>query len=100
MLCVVDDAQWLDRESVNALAFVARRLLAERVGLVFATRDAMTELDEIAGLAVEGLQDADAAPLLGSVSHVTVDEQVRDRIVAETRGNPLRSSSGPRHDAR
>jgi DNA-binding CsgD family transcriptional regulator len=92
LVCVVDDAQWLDRASAQALAFAARRLLAESVALAFAVRggsgghDAWARLPE---LVVEGLGDADARALLASVLHGPLDEQVRDRIVAETRGNPL-----------
>ena len=89
MLCVVDDAQWLDRESAQALTFVARRLLADPVGLVFATRQPSADLAAFRELVVEGLRDADAQTLLSAVLHVPLDERVRDRIVAETRGNPL-----------
>jgi len=91
VVCVVDDAQWLDRPSLQVLAFVARRLVAESVALVFAVRDASAE-PELAGLqriGVHGLRDADARALLRVVVAGLVDEQVRDRIVAETRGNPL-----------
>lgn len=94
LVCVVDDAQWLDRVSAQTLAFVARRLLAERVALVFAVRtsaptpgdDPLVALPE---LVVRGLRDDDARALLDSVVHGRLDERVRDRIVAETRGNPL-----------
>ncbi len=91
LVCVVDDAQWLDRASAQALAFVARRLAAESVALVFAVRDSGEEQD-LAGLAelvVHGLADGDARALLESVVTGPLDERVRDRIVAETRGNPL-----------
>jgi DNA-binding CsgD family transcriptional regulator/tetratricopeptide (TPR) repeat protein len=90
LVCVVDDAHWLDRVSAQTLAFVARRLLAERVGLVFAVRESVDH--EFAGfeeLAVRGLHDDEARALLGSALTGPVDEQVRERIVAETRGNPL-----------
>src|ERR1700757_4397322 len=60
LLCVVDDAQWLDRVSAQALVFVARRLLAESVALVFVTREASEELDGLPKLAVDGLRDGDA----------------------------------------
>ncbi|OXM64700.1 helix-turn-helix transcriptional regulator [Amycolatopsis vastitatis] len=94
LVCVVDDAQWLDRVSAQTLAFVARRLLAERVTLVFAVRaktlgpgdDPLVGLRE---LVVGGLRDGDARTLLDSVLLGRVDERVRDRIVAEARGNPL-----------
>ncbi|GAA3049522.1 LuxR family transcriptional regulator [Pseudonocardia yunnanensis] len=90
LICVVDDAQWLDRASAQALAFAARRLVAESVGVVFAARDG--EVAELAGLAqlvVDGLPDAEARELLRSTLRGPLDERVRDRIVAETRGNPL-----------
>ena len=90
VLCVVDDAQWLDLMSARILAFVARRLEAESVVMVFAVRDG--EDHELAGLAeleIRGLDDADARALLDSVLPGPVDPRVRDRIVAETRGNPL-----------
>ncbi|MFI6579639.1 ATP-binding protein [Embleya sp. NPDC050493] len=94
LVCVIDDAQWLDRVSAQTLAFVARRLLAERVVLVFAVRtsspaagdDPLSALPE---LVVRGLRDDDARALLDSVVPGRLDEHVRDRIVAETRGNPL-----------
>lgn len=91
VVCMVDDAQWLDRPSLQVLAFVARRLVADSVALVFAVRDASTEpeLASLPGIMVEGLRDADARALLRVVVAGLVDEQVRDRIVAETRGNPL-----------
>ena len=89
MLCVVDDAQWLDRASAQALAFVARRLRAEAVALVFAEREPSPELAGLPELAVAGLADDDARALLESVVTGPLDERVRDRIVAETRGNPL-----------
>jgi DNA-binding CsgD family transcriptional regulator len=89
LLCVIDDAQWLDRESAQALAFVARRLLAEPVALVFATREPGEEFRGLPELPVGGLRDGDARELLSSVIRGPVDERVRDRLVAETRGNPL-----------
>jgi DNA-binding CsgD family transcriptional regulator len=96
MLCLVDDAQWLDRASAQALVFVGRRLLAESVALVFATRDPGDELESLPKLAVEGLRNGDARALLGSVLHVPLDERVRERLVAETRGNPLALLELPR----
>jgi DNA-binding CsgD family transcriptional regulator len=89
LLCVVDDAQWLDRTSVLTLVFVARRLLAEPVGIVFAAREPGDELRGLTGLEVRGLRNDDAHALLSSAVPSILDEQVRDRIVAETRGNPL-----------
>jgi DNA-binding CsgD family transcriptional regulator len=98
LLCVVDDAQWLDDVSAQVLAFVARRLQNESVALLFATR-AVTEPDALAGLpdlVVRGLGDRDARALLTSVMPGVLDERVRDRIVAETRGNPLALLELPR----
>ena len=96
LLCVVDDAQWLDRASAQALSFVARRLLADRVGLVFATRQPHADLAGLPELVVERLHDGDAQTLLSAVLHVPLDERVRDRIVAETHGNPLALVEWPR----
>ncbi len=91
LVCLIDDAQWLDHASAQALAFVARRLLAESVAMVFARREPGEDQDlpGLAELAVPGLSDADARALLESVVPGRLDEGVRDRIVAETRGNPL-----------
>ena len=89
LLCVVDDSQWLDRASAQALAFVARRLLADPVGLVFGTREVGVDLRGLPELAVEDLATGDARALLSSVLRVRLDDRVRDRIVAETHGNPL-----------
>ena len=88
-MCVIDDAQWLDQASALTLAFVARRLLAEPAGIVFAAREPSQELQHVAKLEVRGLADSEARGLLGSVVRFPLDEQVRDRIIAETRGNPL-----------
>src|SRR5580700_9720464 len=96
LLCVVDDAQWLDRASAQALAFVARRLLAEPAALVFAAREPGEELRGLPELAVTGLREGDARELLSSVIRGPLDERVRDRIVAETRGNPLALLELPR----
>jgi DNA-binding CsgD family transcriptional regulator len=89
LVCLVDDAQWLDRESAQALAFVARRLLAESVGLVFAVRTAPDELAGLPEIEVEGLDDRDARALLDSALPAPLDGRVREQIVAETGGNPL-----------
>jgi DNA-binding CsgD family transcriptional regulator len=98
LVCVVDDAQWLDAASAQALAFVARRLGVESVGLVFAVRepDAERHLDGLAVLVVDGLDDHDAHELLETVITGPLDERLRDRIVAETRGNPLALLELPR----
>ncbi len=98
LICVIDDAQWLDLISAQTLSFVARRLLAERVALVFAVREPSDgfELAGLPELAVRGLADGDARALLDSVIVGPVDERVRDRIVAETRGNPLALLELPR----
>jgi DNA-binding CsgD family transcriptional regulator len=98
LLWIVDDAQWLDRVSAQTLAFVARRLFAERTVLAFGLRDPGGD-QEFAGLpelVVMGLADADAGALLDSVISGPVDQRVRDRIVAETRGNPLALLELPR----
>jgi DNA-binding CsgD family transcriptional regulator len=96
LLCVIDDAQWLDRASAQALAFVARRLLADPVALVFAAHEPGEEFRGLPELAVGGLREDDAQELLGSVVRGPLDERVRDRIVAETRGNPLALLELPR----
>ncbi|HYV80786.1 MAG TPA: ATP-binding protein, partial [Streptosporangiaceae bacterium] len=98
LACVVDDAQWLDRASVQCLAFAARRLLAEPIALIFAVREPADdqELAGMAGLTVSGLGLADARTLLASAIGGRVDAQVRDRIVAETGGNPLALLQLPR----
>jgi DNA-binding CsgD family transcriptional regulator len=97
LLCIIDDAQWLDQVSVQTLGFVARRLMAEPVALVFAVRDGGA--DGLAGLpelAISGLSDGDARELLDSVMVGGIDPRVRDRIVAETRGIPLALLEVPR----
>jgi DNA-binding CsgD family transcriptional regulator len=96
LVCVVDDAQWLDRASAQALVFVARRLLAESVALLFVTRDGSGDFEGLPSLAVEGLRDADARALLAAALGAPLDEQVRERLVAETRGNPLALLELPR----
>ena len=96
LLAVVDDAQWLDRASARALAFVARRLLAEKVALVFATRALGDGLVRLPELPVEPLGARDARTLLESVLPARLDERVLDRISQETRGNPLALIELPR----
>jgi DNA-binding CsgD family transcriptional regulator len=96
LICLVDDEQWLDRASVQALGFVARRLAADPVGLVFAVRVPGTELAGLPELVVGGLREEDARALLDSVLAGRVDARVRDLIVAETRGNPLALLELPR----
>ncbi|MHC3458154.1 AAA family ATPase [Streptomyces flavovirens] len=98
VLCVVDDAHWLDAASSKALAFLARRISAESVAMVLAVRLPYEagELDVLPSLGVDGLSDAEARALLAAQSHETLDEQVRDRLVAEARGNPLALLALPR----
>src|SRR6202140_4014112 len=96
LLCVVDDAQWLDRASARALAFVARRLLAEKIALVFAARELGSALAGLPELHVEPLGHRDARTLLESVLPARLDEHVLDRIVLETHGNPLALLELPR----
>ncbi|GGK22308.1 LuxR family transcriptional regulator [Streptomyces camponoticapitis] len=98
LLCLIDDAHWLDAASSKALAFLARRISSEPVAMVFAVRlpSPAGELDGLPGLAVDGLNDTDARALLSARTHVTLDEQVRQRIMAEARGNPLALLELPR----
>jgi DNA-binding CsgD family transcriptional regulator len=96
LIGLVDDAQWLDRASAQALGFAARRLAADPVGLVFATRDPGPELTGLPELEVGGLGDDDARALLASALAGPLDARVRDLIVAETRGNPLALLELPR----
>jgi DNA-binding CsgD family transcriptional regulator len=98
LICVIDDAQWLDRASAQTLAFVARRLLAERVGLVFALRDSGDEhvLEGLPQLVIGGLASSDARQLLDATIPGPLDERVKTRILDETRGNPLAVIELPR----
>jgi hypothetical protein len=96
LACIIDDAQWLDQASAQVLAFAARRLLAEPVGLVFAARDPGEQFRGLAELEVRGLPDQAARTLLRSVVGFRLDERVRDRILAETNGNPLALLELPR----
>jgi DNA-binding CsgD family transcriptional regulator len=98
MLCLIDDAQWLDQASARALAFVARRLDTESVGVIFGTRDLAGggDLTGLPELTVGGLSDAGARVLLASVIPGQIDERVRDRMIAESGGNPLALLELPR----
>ncbi|QKW33177.1 AAA family ATPase [Actinomadura sp. NAK00032] len=96
LLCVIDDAQWLDQSSAQVLAFVARRLLAEPVGLIFAAREPGAQFHGLGDLEVRGLEKRDAQALLRSVVRFPLDERIRDRILAETNGNPLALMELPR----
>ncbi len=96
LLCIVDDTQWLDRTSVQALAFVARRLLAEQVAMVFAVREPLEELDGVPVLEILPLGNREARHLLESAIPGRLDQHVQDRIVAEARGNPLAILELPR----
>ena len=98
LVCLVDDVQWLDRSSAQVLAFVARRLAVESVVLLFAEREP-SRVEELAGLPelrVGGLDDRSARELLASGITAPLDERVRARILAETRGNPLALLELPR----
>ena len=98
LVCVVDDAQWLDQVSAQTLAFVARRLLAERVGLVFTVRESGDEhaLEGLPELVIEGLGPDDARLLLDATIPGPLDERVKARILGEAGGNPLALLQLPR----
>jgi len=96
LLCVIDDGQWLDQATARTLAFVARRLLAEPIGIVFAARDPGEHLQHLSELEVHGVRNGDARALLDEAVRFKLDERVRDQIVAETRGNPLALLELPR----
>jgi len=89
LICLVDDQQWLDLASTQVLAFVARRLQADSVGLLFAAREPSGDMVGLPELVLEGLREGDARALLDSVLTGPLDARVRDQIVTETRGNPL-----------
>ncbi|NED97077.1 helix-turn-helix domain-containing protein [Phytoactinopolyspora alkaliphila] len=93
LLCLVDDAQWLDQATAQVLAFVARRVAAERVALVFALRDHgegdVRPFSGLPQLRLDGLGETDARALLAAAVPTPLDDGVRDRIIAEARGNPL-----------
>jgi DNA-binding CsgD family transcriptional regulator len=96
LLCVIDDTQWLDRASAQVLGFVARRLLAEPVVLLFAARETTDAFADLPELLIEGLDDAEARKLLASVIPGRLDDRVADQLVAEARGNPLALIELPR----
>src|SRR3954451_17765080 len=98
LLCLVEDAQWLDAASSQVLSFVGRRLLAEAVAIVVAVREPLRErdLDGLPELRLEGLRDKDARALLAGAVPGPLDHRVSDRIVTETRGNPLALLELPR----
>jgi hypothetical protein len=96
LLCLIDDQQWLDRASAQVLGFLARRLKAERLGLVFAVRELGSDLAGLPELEVGGLPEDDARVLLDSALTAPLDARVRELIVAESRGNPLALLELPR----
>lgn len=96
LLCVIDDAQWLDQASAQALAFVARRVLAEPVVMLFAAREPSDLLTGLPALALAGIADADARALLSSVVPGRLDRRIAQQIIVETRGNPLALLELPR----
>jgi DNA-binding CsgD family transcriptional regulator len=96
LLCVIDDAQWLDRASAQVLGFVARRLLAEPVVLLFAARERTDAFGGLPELVIAGLEDAEARKLLASVIAGRLDDRVAEQLVAEARGNPLALLELPR----
>jgi DNA-binding CsgD family transcriptional regulator len=96
LVCLIDDARWLDRASARVLAFVARRLMAESVLMIFAVREPGADLDGLPELMVQGLREDDARQLLRSVVPWPLDERVAEQIVAETHGNPLALLELPR----
>lgn len=96
LLCLVDDAQWLDHASARTMAFLARRIGAERVALVFAARAEVAEFAQLPQLEVARLSESEARALLAREFHASLDERVRERILAEARGNPLALLELPR----
>jgi DNA-binding CsgD family transcriptional regulator len=96
IVCLVDDAQWLDVASARALAFVARRLLAEKVALLMATREPTPLLAGLPELRVPPLGHHDARTLLESVLPAPLDERVLERLILEAGGNPLALLELPR----
>jgi len=98
LVCLIDDGHWLDQASGRALAFAARRLLAEAVLLVIAAREPAADLRTLPDLLVEGLPDAEARELLASVVRRPLDDRVRERVLGEARGNPLALRELPHDD--
>src|SRR5580693_4570645 len=98
LLCVLDDAQWLDQASARALAFAVRRIDGERVAMLFARRDARPgdALQGLPSLELDGRGEDDARALLASEVHVALDVDVVERIIDEARGNPLALLELPR----
>ena len=96
ILCVVDDTQWLDKASAQTLAFVARRLLADAVMMLFAARAPGDDFAGLPELVLEGLRGADARSLLASALPGRLDDRIADQLLAETRGNPLALLELPR----
>ena len=96
LVCIVDDEQWLDSASAQVLAFLARRLGTESVGLVFGARIPTGDLAGLPELVVEGLREDDARALLDSALTGPLDARVRDQIIAEAHGNPLALLELPR----
>ena len=96
LVCLIDDEQWLDRASAQVLGFAARRLGAESVGLVFAARVPSSDIAGLPDLVVERLGETDARALLDAVLTGPLDTRIRDRILAETQGNPLALLELPR----
>jgi DNA-binding CsgD family transcriptional regulator len=89
LLCVVDDAQWLDQPTIQALEFVGRRLFAERVGVLVAIREPHVGLGGLDALRVSGLTNTDARALLSSLLIGSTDRGLHERVLAEAHGNPL-----------
>ncbi|MGY4652244.1 AAA family ATPase [Mycobacterium sp. URHB0021] len=96
LVCLVDDLQWLDQASVQVISFVARRLVAESVALIVASRLPHPEMRTLPEMPIGGLRESDARALLDAVLSVPLDERVRDQIVVETGGNPLALLELPR----
>src|SRR3954454_16508394 len=96
LLCLVDDAQWLDEASARAVAFVARRLDAEGIAIVLAMRVVEETFAELPQLVVRGLDDDDARELLRLAVPAPLDRRVHDQLIAEARGNPLAAGALPR----
>jgi hypothetical protein len=89
LLCVVDDAQWLDTSSAQLVAFAARRISKDAIAFLFGARTLTDEVRRLPELTLSGLGDQDARTLLATVLPDRLDDRVVDRLVAEARGNPL-----------